>query len=98
MQSVVSCRLEFLGTLTTGAAAFLAVAGNTAPYKAGLSLTYALSVTQALNWFVRMNADLENNSVAVERVVDQVELLPKRMVMRNLHQIGRRTAPWKSRI
>ena len=67
----LAVRLEFLGTLTTGAAAFLAVMGNTAPYKAGLSLTYALSVTQALNWFVRMNADLENNSVAVERVVDQ---------------------------
>ena len=74
----LAVRLEFLGTLTTGAAAFLAVAGNTAPYKAGLSLTYALSVTQALNWFVRMNADLENNSVAVERVVDQSRVAPEK--------------------
>ena len=74
----LAVRLEFLGTLTTGAAAFLAVAGNTAPYKAGLSLTYALSVTQALNWFVRMNADLENNSVAVERVVDQSRVVAEK--------------------
>lgn len=67
----LAVRLEFIGTLTTGAAAFLAVVANTQPNLAGLSLTYALSVTQSLNWFVRMNADLENNSVAVERVVDQ---------------------------
>lgn len=65
----LAVRLETLGTLITGASAFLAVASHTQPYLAGLALTYALSVTQALNWWIRMNADLENNSVAVERVV-----------------------------
>ena len=66
----LAVRLEGLGTAITGSAAILTVAMRTKPYLAGLSLTYALSVTQALNWFVRMNADLENNSVAVERVVE----------------------------
>jgi len=74
----LAVRLEMIGTLTTGAAAFLAVLADTPPYLAGLSLTYALSVTQALNWFVRMNADLENNSVAVERVVDQAGVREER--------------------
>mmetsp|Transcript_12047 Transcript_12047/g.36284 ORF Transcript_12047/g.36284 Transcript_12047/m.36284 type:complete len:1354 (+) Transcript_12047:88-4149(+) len=66
----LAVRLEGLGTAITGAAAFLAVFMHTKPYLAGLSLTYALSVTQALNWWIRMSADLENNSVAVERVVE----------------------------
>jgi ATP-binding cassette, subfamily C (CFTR/MRP), member 1 len=35
---------------------------------AGLSITYALSVTQSLNWTVRMSSDLEAAMVAVERV------------------------------
>ncbi|KAH8098945.1 ATPase [Aureococcus anophagefferens] len=58
---------------------FLGTACNRwlAPYLAGLSLTYALSVTQSLNWFVRTNADLENNSVAVERVVNCADTAPE---------------------
>jgi ATP-binding cassette subfamily C (CFTR/MRP) protein 1 len=35
---------------------------------AGLSISFALSVTQALNWSVRMASDLEAGMVAVERV------------------------------
>ena len=73
----LAVRLEAIGTLTTGAAAFLAVATDAKPYLAGLSLTYALSVTQSLNWFVRTNADLENNSVAVERVVNCADTPPE---------------------
>eukprot|EP00633_Aureoumbra_lagunensis_P005483 CAMPEP_0197308826 /NCGR_PEP_ID=MMETSP0891-20130614/7350_1 /TAXON_ID=44058 ORGANISM="Aureoumbra lagunensis, Strain CCMP1510" /NCGR_SAMPLE_ID=MMETSP0891 /ASSEMBLY_ACC=CAM_ASM_000534 /LENGTH=1424 /DNA_ID=CAMNT_0042793557 /DNA_START=180 /DNA_END=4454 /DNA_ORIENTATION=+ len=73
----LAVRLEALGTAITGAAAFLAVATHTKPYLAGLSLTYALSVTQALNWLIRMNADLENNSVAVERIVDYTATPPE---------------------
>ncbi|KAH8069812.1 ATPase [Aureococcus anophagefferens] len=74
----LAVRLEAIGTLTTGgAAAFLAVATDAKPYLAGLSLTYALSVTQSLNWFVRTNADLENNSVAVERVVNCADTAPE---------------------
>eukprot|EP00559_Dactyliosolen_fragilissimus_P007142 CAMPEP_0184860246 /NCGR_PEP_ID=MMETSP0580-20130426/5172_1 /TAXON_ID=1118495 /ORGANISM="Dactyliosolen fragilissimus" /LENGTH=1483 /DNA_ID=CAMNT_0027357283 /DNA_START=38 /DNA_END=4489 /DNA_ORIENTATION=- len=35
---------------------------------AGLSISFALSVTQSLNWSVRMGSELEANMVAVERV------------------------------
>ena len=35
---------------------------------AGLSVSFALTVTQALNWSVRMGSDLEANFVAVERI------------------------------
>ena len=34
----------------------------------GLSISYALSITSALNWSVRMASDFEANMVAVERV------------------------------
>ena len=35
---------------------------------AGLSISFALSVTQSLNWTVRMASDLEASFIAVERV------------------------------
>ena len=35
---------------------------------AGLSISFALSVTQSLNWSVRMSSDLEAHMVSVERV------------------------------
>lgn len=35
---------------------------------AGLSISFALSVTQSLNWSVRMGSDLEANMVSVERI------------------------------
>ena len=34
----------------------------------GLSLTYALSITQTLNWMVRNACDIEANIVSVERI------------------------------
>jgi ATP-binding cassette subfamily C (CFTR/MRP) protein 1 len=35
---------------------------------AGLSISYALSVTQSLNWAVRTGSDFEANMVSVERI------------------------------
>ena len=35
---------------------------------AGLAISFALSVTQSLNWTVRMASDVEANMVAVERI------------------------------
>jgi ATP-binding cassette subfamily C (CFTR/MRP) protein 1 len=43
---------------------------------AGLSISCALAVTQALNWSVRMGADLDAQMVAVERV-QQYRSLPR---------------------
>lgn len=41
---------------------------------AGLSISYALSVTQSLNWSVRMASDLEASMIAVERVRTYCEI------------------------
>ena len=38
------------------------------PGLAGLSISYALQITQTLNWLVRMTSDVETNIVAVERI------------------------------
>jgi len=41
---------------------------------AGLSVSYGLSVTQAMNWMVRMASERETNIVAVERVLEYTRL------------------------
>ena len=53
----------------TAASLFAIVArGSISPSMAGLSISYALSVTQTLNWFVRVTAEVESKIVAVERL------------------------------
>ena len=37
---------------------------------AGLSISFALSITQSLNWSVRMASDLESQMVSVERITE----------------------------
>ncbi|XP_068424094.1 ATP-binding cassette sub-family C member 2 [Clinocottus analis] len=72
----LAIRLEFLGNLVVFFAALLAViARNTLDSGlVGLSISYALNVTQTLNWLVRMSSELETNIVAVERVSEYAEL------------------------
>ncbi|CAK9297870.1 unnamed protein product [Gordionus sp. m RMFG-2023] len=68
----LAVRLEFIGSFIVFFAA-LTIALNRDNIKsgqAGLAITYALSVTQALNLLVRMTCDLEINIVAVERVAE----------------------------
>jgi len=43
------------------------------PGMVGLSVTYALSVTQTLNWLVRMTSEVETNVVAAERLKEYSE-------------------------
>ncbi|XP_044753452.1 multidrug resistance-associated protein 1-like isoform X2 [Coccinella septempunctata] len=40
----------------------------------GLSVSYALQITQTLNWLVRMICDIETNIIAIERIKDYSEL------------------------
>ena len=72
----LAIRLEFIGNLIILFAALFAVIQRIygeslhLPISAGLvglSISYALQVTQALNMMVRMTSELETNIVAVER-------------------------------
>jgi ABC-type multidrug transport system fused ATPase/permease subunit len=63
-------RLEFIGAVLVGCAACSALLlhGRMTTAFAGVSLTYALLVTGALNWAVRMVSELESSMNAIERV------------------------------
>uniref|UniRef100_A0A8D3CY00 ABC-type glutathione-S-conjugate transporter n=1 Tax=Scophthalmus maximus TaxID=52904 RepID=A0A8D3CY00_SCOMX len=65
----LAIRLEFLGNLVVFFAALFAVIARETMDSGlvGLSISNALSITQVLNWLVRMNSELETNVVAVER-------------------------------
>jgi len=66
----LAVRLEFVGTLIITFAAFFAVfeRGHIDAAFAALSISYALSITQSLNWLVRMSSQRETSVVSVERV------------------------------
>ena len=71
----LATRLECVGTGIVTLAAAFAVYGKGPENFAGLgglSITYALSVTQTLNWMVRMTSERETNIVSVERVAEYV--------------------------
>jgi len=81
-QCWLAIRLELVGTLIITFACLCSVLEH--PFKggdenfaglAGLSISFALSVTQSLNWSVRMASDFEANMVAVERV-EQYSSIP----------------------
>jgi len=79
-QCWLAVRLELIGTLTITFACLCAVIQHgrmlgdsdsereTFAGLAGLSISFALSVTQSLNWSVRMSSDLEANMISVERI------------------------------
>lgn len=75
----LALRLEFAGTLIGTGAALFAVMEHGATNSlfaglAGVSLSYALNVTQQLNWSVRMISQLQTQMVSVERVKEYTEM------------------------
>nr|CAH7765033.1 unnamed protein product [Callosobruchus chinensis] len=70
----LAVRLEMIGNLIIFfAALFSVLGGDTAAGQVGLSIAYALQITQTLNWLVRMTSDVETNIVAVERIKEYAE-------------------------
>ncbi|XP_031762816.2 multidrug resistance-associated protein 1 isoform X5 [Galleria mellonella] len=71
----LAVRLEMIGNLIIFFAAVLAVLGRETinPGLVGLSISYALQITQTLNWLVRMTSEVETNIVAVERIKEYAE-------------------------
>jgi ATP-binding cassette subfamily C (CFTR/MRP) protein 1 len=43
----------------------------------GLAMSYALQITQSLNWIVRQTVEVETNIVSVERVLEYARLKPE---------------------
>eukprot|EP00932_Pfiesteria_piscicida_P023044 SRR837773.9781.p1 GENE.SRR837773.9781~~SRR837773.9781.p1 ORF type:complete len:635 (-),score=114.66 SRR837773.9781:151-2055(-) len=75
----LAVRLETIGTVIVTVASLFAVLARDqiSAGLAGVSISYALSVTQALNWVVRMTSDRETNIVSVERLSEYIKLRPE---------------------
>lgn len=71
-------RLEFIGSIIILGSSMLAVIrlgnGTLTAGMIGLSLSFALQITQSLNWIVRMTVEVETNIVSVERIKEYAEL------------------------
>ncbi|KAI5970206.1 YCF1 [Candida margitis] len=74
----LAVRLEFLGSVIILGAAGLSIltlsSGHLTAGIVGLSVSYALQITQSLNWIVRMTVEVETNIVAVERCLEYSRL------------------------
>jgi len=75
----LAVRLEFAGTLIITFTALAAVMGRDVKGQtsisqenfaglAGLAISFAMNITQSINWSVRMASDLESQMVSVERI------------------------------
>lgn len=77
----LAVRLEFLGSLIILGSAGLSILtlknGHLTAGLVGLSVSYALQITQALNWIVRMTVEVETNIVSVERILEYSRLTPE---------------------
>jgi ABC-type multidrug transport system fused ATPase/permease subunit len=81
-QCWLAVRLELAGTAIITFACLCVVLQHSARAgdeafagAAGLSISFALSVTQSLNWSVRMASDLEAQMISVERVQQYCEIV-----------------------
>lgn len=71
----LAVRLEMVGNLIILFAALFAILSRDTmdAGMVGLSVSYALQITQTLNWLVRMTSEVETNIVAVERIKEYGE-------------------------
>ncbi|KAF7591255.1 hypothetical protein BBP40_001816 [Aspergillus hancockii] len=74
----LAVRLEFIGSIIILASAVLSIISvATTGISAGivgLAMSYALQITQSLNWIVRQTVEVETNIVSVERVLEYANL------------------------
>ncbi|XP_020848542.2 multidrug resistance-associated protein 1-like isoform X1 [Phascolarctos cinereus] len=72
----LSVRLEFLGNLLVFFAALLAVLAGDAvdSTTVGLIISYALNITQSLNFWVRKACEIETNAISIERVFEYTNI------------------------
>ncbi|KAJ6130455.1 Metal resistance protein YCF1 [Penicillium capsulatum] len=75
----LAVRLEFIGSMIILASAGLAIVSvatgsGLSAGMVGLAMSYALQITQSLNWIVRQTVEVETNIVSVERVLEYASL------------------------
>ncbi|KAM8975402.1 multidrug resistance-associated protein 1-like [Pelodytes ibericus] len=72
----LAVRLEFLGNLMVFFAALFAVQAGEKMNSGtvGLSIAYALNITQTLNFWVRKACEIETNGVAIERICEYEQM------------------------
>lgn len=74
----LAVRLEFIGSVIILCASGLSIltinSGHVNAGSIGLAMSYALQITQSLNWIVRMTVEVETNIVSVERIMEYCEL------------------------
>ena len=75
----LAVRLEFIGSFIILAAAGFAIisvatGSDLSAGMVGLAMSYALQITQSLNWIVRQTVEVETNIVSVERVLEYARL------------------------
>ncbi|KAF2858159.1 hypothetical protein K470DRAFT_260080 [Piedraia hortae CBS 480.64] len=75
----LAVRLEFIGSVIILAAAGFAImsvstGSGLSAGMVGLAMSYALQITQSLNWIVRQTVEVETNIVSVERVLEYARL------------------------
>ena len=78
----LAVRLEFIGSIIILASAGLAIISVStgsalSAGMVGLAMSYALQITQSLNWIVRQTVEVETNIVSVERVLEYANLTPE---------------------
>ncbi|KAJ5947491.1 Metal resistance protein YCF1 [Penicillium verhagenii] len=75
----LAVRLEFIGSIIILSSAGLAIlsvstGSGISAGMVGLAMSYALQITQSLNWIVRQTVEVETNIVSVERVLEYANL------------------------
>lgn len=75
----LAVRLELIGSFIILAAASFAIisvatGSRLSAGMVGLAMSYALQITQSLNWIVRQTVEVETNIVSVERVLEYARL------------------------
>lgn len=75
----LAVRLEFIGSIIILAAAGFSIISVSSHSglsggMVGLAMSYALQITQSLNWIVRQTVEVETNIVSVERVLEYAGL------------------------
>ncbi|ETN40306.1 uncharacterized protein HMPREF1541_04582 [Cyphellophora europaea CBS 101466] len=75
----LAVRLEFIGSIIIFSSAVFAIisvstGSGLSAGMVGLAMSYALQITQSLNWIVRQTVEVETNIVSVERVLEYANL------------------------